>query len=291
MNYNEQISLKWKTTFVEANGGRLRLLIADEGHDDWLILWPGMGAVAEEFISLLKQGPKKGINVVSLDPPGHGLSDEWQGEFTKDSIIGIWNSILSEVNISEAFIGGHSYGAYTAIWSTPQLRKVVKGTILLDGGYLDPFFDTGLEEISRQNQSALENRSFDSWEQFINEERKTARDWNSDIKHMLSATMVESNGEIVPRVSLQALNQASYLSSEFSVSSIHTNVPILLLYCSLPEEFHDERVRGIEQLNENVKNLDAVIVPNSDHDLLVDNSKFVIHKIIAFIKDINKNLS
>lgn len=284
MNYNISNNHEWETTFVRINGGQLRLLIKDEGHDNWLVLWPGMGATAEEFISLLKQGYENGINVASFDPPGHGLSDEWQGDFTKDSIVEIWSSILSALNISKAFLGGHSYGAYAAIWSTSSFEKTIKGTILLDGGYLEPFSDTDFEEISRQNKSILESRTFKSWTQFLKEERKTARDWNPDIEHMLSATMVETNGKIVPRVSLQALNQASFLSKEFSISSIHnTNVPILLLYSSLPRELHDERIQGIERLNKNVEKLEAVAVPNSGHDLLVDNQKFVIDKIISFI--------
>lgn len=286
MKLKEQNNLEWETTFIETSGGRLRVLIADKGHHDWLILWPGMGAVAEEFISLLKQGPEKEINVVALDPPGHGFSDEWRGDFTSESITEIWSSILSTLSISEAFLGGHSYGAYAAIWSASSMDKAVKGIILLDGGYLEPFANASFKEISNQNQSELEKRKFNSWNEFIKEERKTARDWNSDIAQMLSATMVEADGKIVPRVSLQALNQASFLSSEFSVSSIHTNVPVLLLYCSLPEEFHDQRIQGIEHLNKNVHNLEAITVPDSDHDLLVDNSEFVFHKVFSFI---NKN--
>lgn len=264
---------------------KLQLLMTDVGSDEWFILWPGMGATAEEFLDILKMGQHHSVNVVSIDPPGHGQSEEWPGVMAKETVEQIWLSLFDQLNIQCAYIGGHSYGAYAAVWGAGKLVGRISGLILLDGGYMEPFTDTNFDQVAEQNKMFLESRVFDSWEDFLQEERESAKSWNQTIETMLKSIMKCENGKIIPRISLNSANQVSKLLSLYRLTDIdQIDVPILLLYATEPEEFNAERLAGIKKLGDLAKQLTTVAVPNSGHDLLVDNPTFVTNEIWAFIK-------
>lgn len=275
----------WDELYIKVCDKRLRLLLADGGYERWLVMWPGLGATAEQFTSLLKHGPKMGINVISLDPPGHGFSEPWDKDFTLSSVKEILAGIFTHFKIRSSIIGGHSYGAYIAAWCSSDLKSVIEGLVLLDGGYLDPFPNIELDQVKEQNKEYLSSRKFNSWEEFIQEEKQSAHYWDEDIKYMLCTTMKKESGKIIPRISLETANQVSSLLFNYSVSRLKKiQKPVLLLYPSLPEEYQSTRTEGVSKFNEQVENLQDFVVPNSSHDVLVDNPVYVNEKVWEFIK-------
>jgi pimeloyl-ACP methyl ester carboxylesterase len=270
--------------FIKINGISIRVLI-EKSEGPWLVLWPGMGAAAEEFLALLNGARSKGANVISIDPPGHGKSEEWPEEMTKESVQLIWKSVFNHFDIPSAYIGGHSYGAYTAVWAEAVLENRVKGLILLDGGYIDPFVDVDLNIVAQQNKAFLESREFDSWDTFLEEEKASALTWDETIETMLKSTMKCRDGKIVPRISLKTANQVTRLLSEYRSTDIKkVNSPIRLLYATLPEEYNGERRQGIEKLLQVNGNVTCIPVPKSGHDLFIDHPNFVINHIWNTIK-------
>ena len=276
---------QWESTYLSIEGCRLHLLVQDQGYDEWLILWPGMGGTAEQFISLLKKRSKLKLNVIAIDPPGHGLSEDWTADaFTIEATQQIWKGIMTFSAINAAYIGGHSYGAYSALWAIEAIGQRVKGIVLLDGGYLETFQDIDFHDLSQQNLAYIDSQKFDSWEEYIQAERQQAPYWNEDLERMACSTMKAVNGKIVLRISHKTADQVSRLLQEFSIKRLPMiDLPVLLLYASLPHEFKEERERGIANLKARVPQLKAIEVPNSQHDVMVDQPQFVCEQLLEFI--------
>lgn len=55
------------------------------------------------------------FRVISIDLPGHGLSEVWDETHTMEMMAGVVKSVLEFLKIERAFVAGHSLGGYTAL--------------------------------------------------------------------------------------------------------------------------------------------------------------------------------
>lgn len=274
-----------ETRYVDVKGTRLRLLVSDNGYERWLVLWPGLGGTAEQFIPFLCSGKDNRVNVIAVDPPGHGSSDMWKGEFTEASVQLIWKSIFETFGAKRALIGGHSYGACCALMNNTLLLDEVEGIILFDGGYFGPGpSDKTSDEFEQENQAFIEGCEFNSWEEFIDSRRQETDYWNDNIELMHRSGMTEINGKIRLRVDIHAAVQASILINSFSPRGIpRSEKPSLLLRATLPEQLNADREKGVFNLSQRLLNLRTVPVPNSGHDVIWENPVFVLNTVWSFI--------
>lgn len=83
--------------------------------------------VWEEFAALLY----KEVRVVSIDLPGHGIS-EVRGELhTMDYLADVVSAALTKLGIDRAFVVGHSMGGYVALAFAERHAEQTAGIVLL----------------------------------------------------------------------------------------------------------------------------------------------------------------
>lgn len=212
--------MTWETRCVKVGRAQIRLLVADGGHESWLVLWPGICMAAEQFIPFLVTGRGHSVNVVAIDPPGHGLSDPWKvNEMTEQDVKEIWQAIIHELHINRAVIGGHSYGACAALMGEAPLMEEVTAILLLDGGYSDPTDRTG-DELRSEIRQYIETTCFPDWESFLDEERSHVRSWSDAIEASCKATMKENEqGQLVLRADVNSAGHGYVLSNRFEPST------------------------------------------------------------------------
>ena len=116
------------------------LPVYEEEHKKGDLIWflHGLGDTHhtwdELFIDL-----KNDFRLLSMDLPGHGSSLEYFNEQSEymDDAVGCFKEIIEQVsNDLSFFIVGHSLGAEIALQFATTFPDLVKGVILLDGGYI-----------------------------------------------------------------------------------------------------------------------------------------------------------
>lgn len=274
------------TRNIMVDGHRLRLMVTEHPGLPWLMLWPGLGGTAEEFLRLHREGPTFGWNVASIDPPGHGLSEDWD-TWNSESALLVWDAVIGNLSPGiRPVIGGHSAGAFAALtWAARHLGEWA-GLVLLDGGYSDPLpAGTDPRAALEANQAYLRSRRFGSWAEFLAEERQSARSWDDDIATMLRATMTSEGGVITPRISLTTANQVVEGLAQYHVDQLPIlHGSALLLLATEPPEMDADRRQGVATLKRHLPGLEVVPVPGAGHDLMVDNPVVANAAVWRFLK-------
>lgn len=271
--------------FVLVEGHSVRVLTSSSPESAlWLLLWPGLGGTAEQFLRLLREGPEHGWNVASIDAPGHGQSDMWD-TWSNDAMVSVWDGVLQFLESPiDVVVGGHSAGAYSAVMWAAR-RAACRGLILLEGGYLNPFPEgTDIEAVFQQNASYLDSRRFPSWGDFLAAEREVAVQWDEDAEAMLRAQMVEVDGELRPRILAVTATKAMSNLAEYRVQDLPViSCSALVGVATLPPDMAAPRAEAIAAFRERVPNLDVVHVPQAGHDLLIDNPAAISEAVWAFL--------
>ena len=271
--------------FIRVKGRSLRILTARHSEvAPWLVLWPGLGGAAEEFLRVLREGPEHGWNVAALDPPGHGRSEAWD-TWSGDAVLSVWDGVLEAVGVStDVVLGGHSAGAYDAIlWAS--CRSSCGGLVLLEGGYMDPFAEPiDIKEIHQQNRSYLESRRFSSWDDFFAAEEESALRWDHDAEAMLRAQMIEANGEVYPRIEVKTANQVMDTLAQYHGDSLPI-IPcrVLVAVATLPEAMAEVREASVAHLRTRIPQVEVVRIDQAGHDLLIDNPEAVSAALWTFL--------
>lgn len=275
--------------FVMVQGRSVRLLTeGSPASSFWMLLWPGLGGTAEEFLRLLREGPEHGWNVVAIDPPGHGRSDRWD-TWSDGDVVSVWDAVLQFLGSpADVVVGGHSAGAYFAVtWATR--RPPCRGLVLLEGGYMNPFPEgTDLNAVFQQNATYLDTRRFPSWADFLAAEGESAPQWDEDAEAMLRAQMVELDGEVRPRILAATANQVMTNLAEYRVEALRLiSSPTFVAVATLPPEMASGRAEAVSAFRERVPDLEVVHVPKAGHDLLIDNPVAISEAVWAFLSHVH----
>ena len=274
--------------FVLVKGHSIRVLMErSPASSGWLLLWPGLGATAEEFLRLLREGPHHGWNVVAIDAPGHGRSDRWD-TWNHEDVVSVWDGVLEFLGSPvDVVVGGHSAGAYFAVtWATR--RPGCRGLVLLEGGYGKPFPDGyDLDAVFHQNVAYLDARRFPTWDNFLGTEREAALHWDADAEAMLRAQMVECAGEVRPRIAAVTATMVMTNLADYRIDSLPLiSSPTLVAVATLPPEMVAGREEAVSAFRERVPNLAVVYVPKAGHDLLIDNPAATAEAMWAFLSHV-----
>ena len=145
------------------------LPVYEEEHKKGDLIWflHGLGDTHhtwdELFIDL-----KNDFRLLSIDLPGHGSSLEYfheQSEYMDDAV-GWFREITEQVSKDLSFfLVGHSLGAEIALRFATTFPDLVRGLILLDGGYIqNEDVAADLATDLKQVQEFYKSYQFSSWE-------------------------------------------------------------------------------------------------------------------------------
>lgn len=163
---------------------------------------------------------------------------------------------------------------------------MVKGLILLDGGYLqqDPVGDS-LEKQLENVDVFTEKVRYPSWEAFLESEKEDSPTWSKEIEAGRLAQVVEIDGEI--RLAISPLTAKAVIKGIYQeqTATIFPKVlsPVLLLRSTLPVEVEDDRRTAIEYLVKKIPQAEVQAIPNTSHDIYRDAPEIIACKINEWI--------
>ena len=117
--------------FVQAQGGMLHYLRSGPRGAP-IVLLHGLTANAHFFGGLLSAGLGEEHDVVRLDLRGRGLSVKPERGYSVSDHAGDVLALLDALDLDDAVICGHSYGALVALWLAARHPDRVRKQILLD---------------------------------------------------------------------------------------------------------------------------------------------------------------
>jgi pimeloyl-ACP methyl ester carboxylesterase len=121
--------------FLEANGVRLHYV--ERGSGEPLVLLHGNGSMIQDFESSgLIDLAAKDYRVIVFDRPGFGHSDRPRNVvWTPDAQAELIKHALERLNVSNAVVLGHSWGASVAVALALKYPALVRGLVLASGYY------------------------------------------------------------------------------------------------------------------------------------------------------------
>lgn len=122
-------------SFLHVDGVRLHYV--ERGSGDPLVLLHGNGSMIEDFESSgLINLAAKDYRVIVFDRPGFGHSDRPRNViWTPDAQAELIKHALDRLNVSNAVVLGHSWGASVAVSLALKFPDLVRGLVLASGYY------------------------------------------------------------------------------------------------------------------------------------------------------------
>lgn len=138
----------------------------------------------ETFWSSNVPGLSKRYRVLTVDLPGHGLSDP-APEYSMDSFADAVSAVMTEAKVKRATLVGHSMGGPVLLAFARRHREQVSALVAVDAAFSDP-------------QSAARAKA--KGRSFLGPEALTARE--AIVRHMFSAATLPATREHILRVML-----------------------------------------------------------------------------------------
>ena len=119
---------RFAPTTVDGGAGRLNLEIG-AADDAWgtLVFVPGTNAYALMYGQALSAMLDRGLNVVGLDPRGHGASDGRRGSYTLTELLDDLDRAIAHARQrfgGPIFVGGSSQGGIAAFYTAAERRDL-----------------------------------------------------------------------------------------------------------------------------------------------------------------------
>jgi pimeloyl-ACP methyl ester carboxylesterase len=150
--------------FAEVNDVRLHYLDLPGG-DPPLVLLHGLSANAHEFGGLIRAGLSPSFRVVAPDLRGRGRSGQPDSGYRMEDHARDVLALLDQLGLDQVVLGGHSFGAYLAIFIAAHHPERVSRVIVIDaalrlhpevGAMLKPSLDR-LSRVSPSVQAYLDS--------------------------------------------------------------------------------------------------------------------------------------
>lgn len=230
-----------------------------------------------------------------MDLPGHGSSLEYfheQSEYMDDAV-GWFREIKEQVsNDLSFFIVGHSLGAEIALQFAVTFPDLVKGVVLLDGGYIqNEDIAADLATDLKQVQEFYKSYQFSSWESYLEHEKAYYQRWSDYVQKAAVVKMKEDEDKrIISKTTLATYEAAIRSLHIYPSKEIYSEVecPILLLRSSLPESSNAMKEVAAKRLIRAASDATDQIIPNAGHNLHIDAPHEVANRIKKWI-EVHKN--
>ncbi|REB07080.1 alpha/beta hydrolase [Sporosarcina sp. BI001-red] len=266
----------------------------ESGYYEWgnrnkptLVFLHGMGSAGLSF-GELAQLILNDYHVVSFDLPGHGGKAPLPNEedYSPENLAQRLSKSIKALGLTEIFLVGHSWGAHLALYVAGHSPEMVKGLILLDGGYFQQDSDgDSLAQQLKNVDTFTEQVRYASWEEFLKSEKGDSPRWSKEIEAGRLAQVTEIDGEI--RLAISPFTAKAVIKGTYQqqTATIFPKVlsPVLLMRSTLPIEVEDDRRTAIEYLVRKIPQVEVYAIPNTSHDIYRDAPETIACKINEWI--------
>lgn len=266
--------------------------IYEEGHEKGDLIWflHGLGDTHytwEEIFNDLKSD----FRLLSMDLPGHGSSLEYfneQSEYMDDAVSCLKKITEQASKDRPFFLLGHSLGAEIALQFAASFPGLVKGVVLLDGGYIqNEDVAADLATDLKQVQEFYKSYQFSSWESYLEHEKAYYQRWSDVVQRAALAKMTEDEDKrIISKTKLSTYEAAIKSLHIYPSKVIYSEVecPILLLRSSLPEASNAMKEVAAKRLIRAASDATDQIIPNAGHNINIDAPHEVANRIRKWIE-------
>lgn len=274
--------------FTSSRQGNIRIIYRRNSSEyPWLILAPGQGDAAESLLRAFDLTVNQRLNIAVFDPLGHGLSDNPKTDYSRESQQAVWEAILNYLDVKQAFLGGYSYGAYSAAMCARDMSDRIKGLVFIEGGYLT--LEQQGDSVEAQTERILESLRefrFTSWEEALAAVKSYVTPWTEYDAAEFQVSMVEHDGIIQQRYDEETAIKMERALGMYSTAVLEgLTFPILLLHSTLPPEKADIRALGLASFHNHAPHSSIVPIPNCGHTIK-EHLPFVMNQIMRFISDL-----
>jgi pimeloyl-ACP methyl ester carboxylesterase len=134
--------------FITYREGKIHY--SDTGHGETLLFVHGYPETSEIWKSLSEKLSDK-FRVITIDLPGHGLSDFTAVSSSMEYFAGIIKELIDTLSIDKVFLAGHSLGGYITLAFLDLFPERLTGYCLF---HSHPFADTP-ETIEKRNREIV----------------------------------------------------------------------------------------------------------------------------------------
>ena len=272
------------------------LSVYEEEHKKGDLIWflHGLGDTHYTWDEIFND-LKSDFRLLSMDLPGHGSSLEYfneQSEYMDDAVSCLKKITEQVSNDLSFFIVGHSLGAEIALQFAATFPDLVKGVVLLDGGYIQNE-DIAADLITdlKQVQEFYKSYQFSSWESYLENEKAYYQRWSDYVQKAAEVKMKEDEDKrIISKTTLATYEAAIRSLHIYPSKEIYSEVecPILLLRSSLPESSNAMKEVAAKRLIRAASDATDQIIPNAGHNLHIDAPHEVANRIKKWI-EVHKN--
>lgn len=272
------------------------LPVYEEGHEKGDLIWflHGLGDTHYTWDEIFND-LKSDFRLLSMDLPGHGSSLEYfneQSEYMDDAVSCLKKSTEQVSNDLSFFIAGHSLGAEIALQFAATFPDLVKGVVLLDGGYIqNEDIAADLATDLKQVQEFYKSYQFSSWVSYLENEKAYYQRWSDYVQKAAVVKMKEDEDKrIISKTTLATYEAAIRSLHIYPSKEFYSEVecPILLLRSSLPESSNAMKEVAAKRLIRAASHTTDQIIPNAGHNLHIDAPHEVANRIRKWIK-VHKN--
>ena len=272
------------------------LPVYEEGHEKGDLIWflHGLGDTHYTWDEIFND-LKSDFRLLSMDLPGHGSSLEYFNEQFEymDDAVGCFKEITEQVSKDLSFfLVGHSLGAEIALRFATTFPDLVRGLILLDGGYIqNEDVAADLATDLKQVQEFYKSYQFSSWESYLEHEKAYYQRWSDVVQRAALAKMTEDEDKrIISKTKLSTYEAAIRSLHIYPSKEIYSEVecPILLLRSSLPESSNAMKEVAAKRLIRAASDATDQIIPNAGHNIHIDAPHEVANRIRKWI-EVHKN--
>ena len=269
--------------------------VCEEGKANCELIWflHGLGDTHhtwdELFIDL-----KNDFRLFAVDLPGHGSSLEYLNKtiYMDDAASWFKEVIVKATKDLPFFLVGHSLGAEIALQFAATCPDLVKGVVLLDGGYIqNEDIAADLATDLKQVQEFYKSYQFSSWESYLEHEKAYYQRWSDVVQRAALAKMTEDEDKrIISKTKLSTYEAAIKSLHIYPSKVIYSEVecPILLLRSSLPEASNAMKEVAAKRLIRAASDATDQIIPNAGHNIHIDAPHEVANRIRKWI-EVHKN--
>ena len=269
--------------------------VCEEGKANCELIWflHGLGDTHhtwdELFIDL-----KNDFRLFAVDLPGHGSSLEYLNKtiYMDDAASWFKEVIVKATKDLPFFLVGHSLGAEIALQFAATCPDLVKGVVLLDGGYIqNEDIAADLATDLKQVQEFYKSYQFSSWESYLENEKDYYQRWSDYVQKAAVVKMKEDEDkQIISETTLATYEAAIKSLHKYPSKGIYPEVecPILLLRSSLPEASNAMKEVAAKRLIRAASDATDQIIPKAGHNLHIDAPHEVANRIRKWI-EVHKN--
>ncbi|WP_371018807.1 alpha/beta fold hydrolase [Pseudalkalibacillus sp. JSM 102089] len=280
-----------KKIIIEIDGSHVHGFEWGDRSQPTVILLHGLTNNALGF-SEMAEGLKDYFHLISIDLPGHGETPpfnedkSYSFEFLTEWLHKVCTS-LSEVPV---WLIGHSWGAALALHYSSHFSKMVKGIVMIDGGYLHSSDDPSLtlEELLEQMSQWVAENHYRKLEEYEQKKKREIGRWSKNLEEMVHRDMEERKNGVALRASgstVRAIMKSLYQEPCKEIFHM-VNVPIYLLRATLPVADETNRMHAANVMRNEVKGecrIDSI--PKTGHALHWQKSEEALYMVERWLKE------